>query len=595
VKKERIGRSAPWRVAALALPVWLASQGVVPCLALPAQLPAGTVFPSDTPPALPASNKVQRVPFTCSIPWTCWVDDSVTPKAVVLCIHGLSLHKGTYDAFGKRLAKDGFAVYATDVRGFGDWQKGNAQAPIDLKRSLEDLAPVLQSLQKTYPNLPIVLLGESMGGAIALHATAAYPDLVSGLVSSVPAGDRYGAADEDLKVGIHAILGGMHKEMNIGTGVVDRATQKEDLREAWSNDPLVRMKLSPKELMDFQNFMDANYASAKLIKDKPVIFIQGMNDKLVRPAGTWKLCDSLATCDRQIVMSKTAEHLIFEEGQFSNEDINFIEKWIGSHVLASAPDKTATPESQSQFAADKPNTAKSDANTSLPRANAAANQVAVASVQPQTDASANKADKSENIKPQHSANTWKVPRTTDVSYWIELYRDGKVYRCNNKYPFRSGDLIRFHMIPSKDGYAYIVMKQGSSGKQAVLFPEVNSGMTNSVTKGRDYPLPNKAWLKFDDTPGVEQVSLLFSLKPLANVGSPPQRYVTAFVSAEQSGSKDLVPARMQLSWDDPHPVILPQLPASTGDALASSQASMVRVSCPDDESILSVDIALAHN
>src|SRR5262249_51877010 len=159
-----------------------------------------------------------------------------------------------------------------------------------------------------YPDLKVVILGESMGGAIALHATALYPNLVSGLISSVPAGDRFGQSDEDFKVGIHALLGGFNKQMNVGHDVVAQATQKEDLRHAWGDDPLVRMKLSPAELMQFSNFMGKNFDSAKAITNTPVLFIQGMNDKLVRPAGTWKLLEALNTPDRQIVFSKTAEH-----------------------------------------------------------------------------------------------------------------------------------------------------------------------------------------------------------------------------------------------------------------------------------------------
>jgi alpha-beta hydrolase superfamily lysophospholipase len=568
------------------------------CLALPGQLPSSPVFPDNTGQVQLSDQPVksEKQPFAAPIPWTKWVDDSVAPKAVLLCIHGLSLHKGTYDAFGKRLAKDGYAVYAIDVRGFGDWQKDNAKAPIDLKRSLEDISGVLQSLRRTYPNLPIVILGESMGGAIALHATALYPDLVAGLISSVPAGDRYGAGGEEVKVGIHAILGGMNKEMNIGTGVVDRATKKEDLREAWGNDPLVRMKLSPHELLEFQSFMDANFEMAKQIKDKPVLFIQGMNDKLVRPAGTWKLCDSLTTSDHEIVMSKTAEHLIFEEGQFSNQDIGFVEKWVNGHILAGG-DNVASQNNQGQ---SQTTTASSKDDTSAAEQKQdAVNKVAAAKPPtPIPDKYAGDASLATSQPPSQSTTTGGVS-TTDVSYWIELYRDGKDYRCNNKYSFRSGDLIRFHMIPSKDGYAYIFMKQGTTGRQAVLFPDPNSGTSNSVSKGRDYPLPNKGWLKFDENPGVEQVSLLFSLKPLSNIGAPPQRYVTAFVSAEQSGAKDLVPARMRLSWDDPHPVILPQTqpqsPPGETDSSANKQASLVRVSCAADESILSVDIALSHN
>jgi hypothetical protein len=60
----------------------------------------------------------------------------------------------------------------------------------------------------------------------------------------------------------------------------------------------------------------------------------GSNDKLVRPVATFKLFDSLATPNKDKVMSNSAEHLIFEEGQFSKDDLSYISKWIDKKVLA---------------------------------------------------------------------------------------------------------------------------------------------------------------------------------------------------------------------------------------------------------------------
>ena len=508
-------------------------------------------------------------------PAIAWIDHSRKPKAAILCIHGLSLHKGTFDALGKRLARDGYAVYAIDVRGFGDWVSQNRKCKVDLEGSLKDIEKELQDIHKAYPDLPVVILGESMGGAIALHATSLYPNLISGLVSCVPAGDRFGASDEDFKVGIHALLGGFNKEMNIGRDVVEQATKKEDLRNAWGNDPLVRMKLSPNELLQFSEFMGKNPNFAKNITATPVLFIQGANDKLVRPAGTWRLCEALGTADRQIVFSKSAEHLILEEAQFSDEDIGFIENWLKRHVLAqgnttestTAQEQSAPPTKKEDVTVEKQN-----ATSMLP--------VPPVPLEKKTGPPANTAS----------------GKKTNISYWIELYRNGKVYRCNNKYPFRSGDSIRFHVMSENDGYAYIVMKQGTSGKQAVLFPDARTGMANDIAHGQDYPLPSKAWLTFDRNPGIEKVSIIFSTKPLDGLMTPKQpKYVTAYVSPDKSGSKDLVPARMQLSWQDPDPVIIPQMTSLASASASANQNSIVMVSCQDPSAVLSLDIALAHN
>ena len=520
----------------------------------------------------PASAQAIKANPLDKIPCIRWVDEQTKPKAVLFCIHGLGLHKGVYENFGREMAKQGIVTYAIDIRGFGTWVQRKHFDTIDFEGAMSDIKKSLTEIRKMHPGLPVILLGESMGGAIAIHAGALYPDLVDGIISSVPAGDRFSNVDNSLKIGVHAIFGGFNTPIDVGTMVISHATKKEDLKEKWQSDPLARTKLSPNELIAFQKFMDANFDCAGQIKTTPILFIQGCNDKLVRPAGTWKLFDSLSTPNKQLVLSTTAEHLIFEEGQFSKDDEKFVTGWIDKNIL--------NPNSQTEETAQvKPTPTpvpptKEEVLASLPTP-------------------------SVKVKPDASKQQPPVKIAKDapaISYWIELYRNGKVYRCNNKLAFKSGDAIRFHVIPKIDGFAYIVMKESSSGKKAILFPSKDTGTNNYLNSGVDYPLPYKDWLTFDNTPGIEKVSLLFSKTKVADEKAlnPPEQ-LTAYISDDMSGSKDLVPTRMQLSWDDPTPVILPDA-LNNNSALASQPAngSLVNVVYNDPTGMLAVDVALAH-
>ena len=166
------------------------------------------------------------------IPCLRWADETIKPRAVLFCIHGLGLHKGCYEDFGKAMAKQGLVVYAIDVRGFGEWMTKGKNDTIDFDGTMSDIKRALVQIRAKNPGLPVIVLGESMGGGIGLHATAQFPELIDGLVSSVPAGDRFGATEGKLKVGMHAIFG-MDKKMDVGTGVIKQATKKADLREKW--------------------------------------------------------------------------------------------------------------------------------------------------------------------------------------------------------------------------------------------------------------------------------------------------------------------------------------------------------------------------
>jgi alpha-beta hydrolase superfamily lysophospholipase len=266
-------------------------------------------------------------------PCLSWIDYDQPVKAVLLCVHGLGLHNGTYDPFGKRMSKLGFAVYAIDVRGFGSWMAAEGRERVDFDGCMEDVRSTLKVIHRAHPGLPVFILGESMGGAIALRACAQFPELVDGLISCVPAGDRFKQGQTKINVAIH-LLAAPNQPFDIGKSVIKQATLKPELRDSWGNNPLSRLKVSANELIQFQNFMNQNHKWAVLIKDRPVLFVQGCDDKLVRPEGTVELYNRLATKDRQIELIPNAEHLIFEEGQFTDREVEIVNNWLSSHLAS---------------------------------------------------------------------------------------------------------------------------------------------------------------------------------------------------------------------------------------------------------------------
>ncbi len=267
-------------------------------------------------------------------PCISWTNPSVKPKIALLCIHGLGLYSGSYSDFGKHMASHGVATYAIDVRGFGSWMKANGHAKVDFDGCLVDIETAIRSIRAANPGLPVYLLGESMGGAIALRFAALHPDLIDGLISSVPAGDRFQQKRTDLEVALK-LLKGPNKEFDIGDQIVKQATTDEKLRTAWETNPLDRMDLSAKELIHFQSFMNENHEFAQKITSLPVLFVQGNKDKLVKPEGTWELFNKLNT-ERKMFIALPSEHLIFEDTENDAKDMvanraHIVTAWIFSH------------------------------------------------------------------------------------------------------------------------------------------------------------------------------------------------------------------------------------------------------------------------
>ncbi len=264
-----------------------------------------------------------------------WIDPLVTPRAAVLCIHGLGLNSNAYRTFGTRMGRRGIATYAIDVRGFGTWIKDPHRANLDFPGTIEDIKNALIAIHKVHPKLPVFILGESMGGAIAIRAAATYPELITGMIAAVPASDRFDGKKQKLNVALHTLEGPKH-QFNIGKTIVNQATQNQELSEIWESDPLNRLKLSPVQLMHFQKFMTENIKIAHKIKTIPTLILQGTQDALVKPQGSWDIFKSLGNEDKAFI-AFPSEHLILEYDR-TKSDANSAKiaqvaaNWIYEHV-----------------------------------------------------------------------------------------------------------------------------------------------------------------------------------------------------------------------------------------------------------------------
>ncbi len=107
------------------------------------------------------------------------------PWALVQLVHGLAEHSGRYERIGSLLAEAGLDVHAVDLRGHGG--SGGTRGDIARWESLhDDIEDALVRLRAGSSDgdagrRPVVLLGHSMGGLVALDYVLAgrpAPDLL---------------------------------------------------------------------------------------------------------------------------------------------------------------------------------------------------------------------------------------------------------------------------------------------------------------------------------------------------------------------------------------------------------------------------------
>lgn len=112
--------------------------------------------------------------------------DGTNPKALVVIYHGVGAH-GAYPTVryaAEFLSGSGFAVVAFDFPGHGRSEgiKGYLKSSDDL---VEDGVAMVNYARSLYQNLPLVLCGSSMGGAIALLVAHRLNE-ISGTTDSMP-------------------------------------------------------------------------------------------------------------------------------------------------------------------------------------------------------------------------------------------------------------------------------------------------------------------------------------------------------------------------------------------------------------------------
>ncbi|MBN8530815.1 MAG: alpha/beta fold hydrolase [Alphaproteobacteria bacterium] len=102
------------------------------------------------------------------LPLERWLPGSA--KAVIVALHGFNDYARAFALPASYWARHGVATYAYDQRGFGRTPPRGVWAGEQLLSS--DLADAVVAVRAAHPGVPVYVLGESMGGAVALHALA---------------------------------------------------------------------------------------------------------------------------------------------------------------------------------------------------------------------------------------------------------------------------------------------------------------------------------------------------------------------------------------------------------------------------------------
>lgn len=113
-----------------------------------------------------------------------WLPET-DPVAVVLYVHGLGSHGGRLDHWAERFAGKGIGFIALDQRGHGR-SDGKRGRPLHIRFMIDDVKHIVGQLRENYPEVPVILYGHSMGGAIAINYVISTSYTVDALIVTSP-------------------------------------------------------------------------------------------------------------------------------------------------------------------------------------------------------------------------------------------------------------------------------------------------------------------------------------------------------------------------------------------------------------------------
>jgi alpha-beta hydrolase superfamily lysophospholipase len=115
-------------------------------------------------------------------------DEPSSVKGIVQISHGMAETAGRYERLALALTAHGYIVYANDHRGHGRTAGSPERLGIlgknGFHRMVTNMAELTDQIRAKHGNLPIYLLGHSMGSFLTQQYMYRYPDKIKGVILS---------------------------------------------------------------------------------------------------------------------------------------------------------------------------------------------------------------------------------------------------------------------------------------------------------------------------------------------------------------------------------------------------------------------------
>jgi len=237
--------------------------------------------------------------------------DAAMPSAVIVALHGMNDYSNAFAMPAPWWADHAISTYAYDQRGFGRSPQTGIWPGGPLMR--RDLADFVDVVRMRHPNVPVFVLGESMGGAVAMTAFASdMPPKADGLILVAPAVWGRETMPLSYRLALWATAHTIPWTSFSGSGLKITPSDNIEMLRAIGRDPLFLKRSRTDAIYGLVSLMGEAYAATPRLNGKPVLYLYGNRDEIIPKRPTEAVTNQLKS-DATLMTYPTGYHMLLRD------------------------------------------------------------------------------------------------------------------------------------------------------------------------------------------------------------------------------------------------------------------------------------------
>jgi alpha-beta hydrolase superfamily lysophospholipase len=256
-------------------------------------------------------------------------------KAVLINLHGLGDHSGLYPTLASCFPAHGIALYAYDMRGNGR-SPGQRAYVRGWHEYRGDLHAFLDRVRKWEGDVPLFILGNSLGGLVVLDYALHYPAGLNGVIAAAAPLGEVGVPPFLMALG--RIMSRICPRFSLEVGMdLSGLARDPAVVDTVLADPLFHRRGTARLSTEVTAAIRRVQARAETLS-VPLLILHGSADRMVPPEGSRRFFSRLDQPDRELREYPGAYHGLFAD--IGHEEVlKDVKRWLEAHIQAG---RTAT-------------------------------------------------------------------------------------------------------------------------------------------------------------------------------------------------------------------------------------------------------------